>query len=197
MWDERYSAGHYVYGTEPNDFLAQNADRIPKGEVLCLAEGEGRNAVFLARRGYRVTAVDASSVALAKAERLAEQHGVTITTIRADLADYPLGTDRWDGVVSIFAHVPPPIRSRLHAELRQALKPGGVLLLEAYTAAQLGRGTGGPSMPELMMSAAALREELAGLELHHLQELERDVVEGTFHTGRAAVVQAIAERPGA
>lgn len=195
MWDQRYSAEHYVYGTEPNQFLEQHVDKLPKGEVLCLAEGEGRNAVFLARRGYRVTAVDASAVGLAKAERLAEKHGVRIETVHADLADYALGDERWEGIVSIFAHVPPPIRTRLHAQMSQGLKPGGVLLLEAYTPAQIGRGTGGPGAPEMMMSAAQLREELAGMDFQHLQELERDVIEGTFHTGRAAVVQLIAARP--
>lgn len=195
MWDERYNVEHYVYGTDPNQFLEQNIDRLPQGEVLCLAEGEGRNAVFLARRGYQVTAVDASAVGLAKAERLAAEHRVRIGTIRTDLADYDLGDERWDAVVSIFAHVPPPIRARLHGQMRQALKPGGVLLLEAYTPAQIGRGTGGPSAPEMMMSATQLREELTGLHFQHLQELERDVVEGEFHTGRASVVQLIAERP--
>lgn len=144
MWNERYNVEHYVYGTDPNQFLEQNVDRLPQGEVLCLAEGEGRNAVFLARRGYRVTAVDASSIGLAKAERLAAKHGVRIETLCADLADYNLGNERWDGVVSIFAHVPPPIRMRLHGQMQQALKPGGVLLLEAYTPAQIGRGTGVP-----------------------------------------------------
>jgi len=195
MWDERYNVEHYVYGTDPNQFLEQNIDRLPQGEVLCLAEGEGRNAVFLARRGYQVTAVDASAVGLAKAERLAAEHRVRIGTIRTDLADYDLGDERWDAVVSIFAHVPPPIRARLHGQMRQALKPGGVLLLEAYTPAQIGRGTGGPSAPEMMMSATQLREELTGLHFQHLQELERDVVEGEFHTGRASVVQLIAEQP--
>lgn len=195
MWDKRFSAEHYVYGTEPNQFLEQNVDCLPKGSVLCLAEGEGRNAVFLARRGYRVTAVDASSVGLAKAERLAAKHGVKIEIVCADLADYALGSERWDGIVSIFAHVPPAIRASLHAQVGRALKPGGVLLLEAYTRTQIGRGTGGPGVPELMMTAAQLRNELPGLQFRHLQELERDVVEGSFHTGRGAVVQLIAERP--
>lgn len=195
MWDERYSTTDYVYGTAPNRFLETHAHLLPPGEVLCLAEGEGRNAVFLARRGYRVTAVDASPVGLAKAERLAAEQGVEIETVCADLAHFPLGADRWAGIVSIFGHLPPDVRRRVHAQIPAALRPGGVLLLEAYTPAQIALGTGGPKSPELMMSAATLADELAGLEFLRLEELRREVVEGMGHTGRGAVVQVVARKP--
>lgn len=194
MWDDRYATDEYVYGTEPNDFLAANVARLPQGEVLCLAEGEGRNAVWLARQGFRVTAVDASTVGLAKAQRLAERHQVHIETIHADLAHYDLGTARWDAIVSIFCHLPPPLRARVHGAIADALKPGGVFLLEAYTPAQLRHGTGGPPVPELMMTLDALRNELSGLSMQHGIELEREIHEGCFHHGRGAVVQVIASR---
>ncbi|MFA5529078.1 MAG: class I SAM-dependent methyltransferase, partial [Thiohalomonadaceae bacterium] len=171
-----------------------NVARLPQGEVLCLAEGEGRNAVWLARQGFRVTAVDASSVGLAKAQRLAERHQVHIETVHADLAHYDLGTARWDAIVSIFCHLPPPLRARVHGAIADALKPGGVFLLEGYTPAQLRLGTGGPPVPELMMTLDALRNELPGLSLQHGVELEREVHEGRFHHGRGAVVQVIASR---
>ena len=102
MWDERYSAEEYAYGTEPNTFLTANFAHLPKGRVLSLAEGEGRNAVFLAQQGYGVTGVDGSEVGLAKAKALADSRGVAAHWVHADLADYELGENAWDGIVSIF-----------------------------------------------------------------------------------------------
>lgn len=194
MWDQRYDVDDYVYGTQPNQFLKEQVSHLPKGRVLCLAEGEGRNAVFLAELGYEVTAVDCSSVGLKKAQQLATQQGVEIETIHADLADYDLGCSKWDAIVSIFCHLPPELRVRVHQQVVKALKPGGCLLLEAYRPKQLEYGTGGPPSLAMMMSKAGLKVELEGLEFHQLQELERDVVEGSFHTGLGAVVQLIATK---
>jgi len=196
MWDERYSAKEFAYGTEPNDFLVQMADRLPKGgRVLSLAEGEGRNAVYLATRGHAVTAVDASPVGIAKARRLAESRGVTIDAQVADLAEYAIEAESWDGVVSIFCHVPEVIRADLHRRVVHGLKPGGVLILEAYTPAQLDYGTGGPQVVDRTMTLDALRAELAPLEIEHGAELERAVHEGIYHTGLGAVVQVVARKP--
>jgi SAM-dependent methyltransferase len=195
QWDERYSKPGFAYGTEPNDFLVSVADRIPPGPVLMLADGEGRNGVFLAGRGYEVVAVDQSEVGLAKARQLADDKGVRIQTRQADLRDYPIEPGAWAGIVSIFCHLPPSIRAPLHTAVVRGLRPGGVFVLEAYTPRQYGRGTGGPPTPELMMSLDVLTEELAGLELLHAVELEREVREGIYHTGLASVVQILARRP--
>lgn len=192
MWDQRYSAETYAYGKEPNDFLASQYRSIPRGAVLSLAEGEGRNAVFLAKQGYTVTAVDSSPVGLAKAQRLAEEHGVQLELIQADLADFQIGTAGWDGIVSIFCPLPSAIRAKVHAKVVAGLKTGGVYLLEAYTPDQLRHGTGGGRSADTMPTKAALERELAGLRFAHLDELERNVIEGTYHTGLSAVVQAIA-----
>jgi SAM-dependent methyltransferase len=197
FWDERYAASHYIYGTAPNEFVAAMAERIPAGPVLCLAEGEGRNAVFLAGRGHAVTALDASDVGLAKAAALAAARGVTITTRTVDLAEYQIEPAAWAGIVATWAHLPPALRRQVHAGVGSGLRPGGVFILEAYTPAQLAYGTGGPKDPALCMTLSALREELAGLEFIVGRECERDVVEGTGHTGRAAVVQVCANRPAA
>lgn len=194
-WNERYDTEEFVYGREPNAFLAGVSAMMPPGDVLCLAEGEGRNAVFLARRGHRVLAVDASAVGLAKAAQLAEEHGVRIETLTADLADLVIEPGRWDAIVSIFCHVPPPIRRTLHRQAVAGLRPGGLFVLEAYTPAQLAFRTGGPPTVELLMTLADLREELAGLEFLQALEIERDVVEGRLHTGRGAVVQIVARKP--
>ena len=146
MWDARYSGAEYVYGTAPNDFLASVADQIPKGWVLSLAEGEGRNAVYLAGLGYKVLAVDSSAVGLGKAQQLAKEYDVAIETRVADLADFAI---------------------------------------EA----------GGPPTADMLMTLDLLRTELAGLRFIHAREMERDVIEGKFHTGRGAVVQVVAVKP--
>jgi SAM-dependent methyltransferase len=194
MWEERYSSDHYVFGTEPNDFLRSQVPGLETGVALCLAEGEGRNAVHLAESGFEVHSVDLTRAGVAKTHRLATARGVEVHAVVGDLAEFDLGTARWDLIVSIFAHLPPPVRRDLHRRVVDALKPGGVLLLEAYTPDQIGRGTGGPQVAEMTMTLAALREELAPLDFVHALELEREVVEGPGHTGVGSVVQVVARR---
>jgi SAM-dependent methyltransferase len=195
LWDERYSAEGYYYGTDPNDFLNEQAHLIvPGGAVLCLGEGEGRNAVHLAGRGYEVTAVDQSPVGLAKAESLAATRGVHVHTVVADLANWPLGRECWDGVVSIWCHLPRALRANVHRQVVEALRPGGVFILEAYTPDQLRFRTGGPTDPELMPTLADLRRELQGLELVVADERERVIHEGSGHDGPSAVVQLVGRR---
>jgi hypothetical protein len=159
-----------------------------------LAEGEGRNAVYLASLGHSVTAVDQSVQGLAKARKLAAARGVSVNTINVDLAAFSITPGSWSGVVATFAHLPPSLRREVHRQVVAGLRPGGLYLMEAYTPAQLGFDTGGPKDPALLMTLAALREELAGLELLIGREVEREVLEGSFHSGRAAVVQVLARR---
>ena len=195
FWNDRYAVAHHFYGEEPNAFVAEVASQIPDGPVLCLAEGEGRNAVHLATLGHPVTAVDQSEVGLAKARRLAGARGVKIETHVADLTGFSLAAGAWMGIVATFAHLPPALRKRIHREVVTGLCPGGLFILEAYTPAQLAFDTGGPKAPELLMTLAGLRQELSGLQLLIAREVERDVVEGRGHTGRGAVVQILARRP--
>lgn len=194
MWEERYGAEEFVFGTDPNDFLRANLSALGSGKVLCLAEGEGRNAVFLAEHGLAVSSVDLTESGVAKTHRLATERGVVVDAVTGDLVDFDLGIAKWDAIVSIFAHTPPAIRIDLHRRVVAALVPGGVFLLEAYTPSQVGRGTGGPQVPELTMTAEGLRAELAPLEFLRIQEIERDVIEGPGHTGEGAVVQVIARK---
>lgn len=196
MWDERYNTDDYAYGKAPNAFLVERHAIIPKGRVLSLAEGEGRNAVYLARQGYAVTAVDGSAVGLAKARRLAEEHGVAIETMHADLAVFDMGEGHWDGIVSIFCPLPSALRAAVHRRVVAALRPGGVYVLEAYRPEQVRYGTGGGKDIDTMQTPDSLCRELAGLTFRHLAAVERDIVEGLYHTGLGAVVQAIAVRPG-
>lgn len=196
MWDKRYSNEEFAYGTEPNDFLKSEFSTIPSGgKVLCLAEGEGRNAVFLAKQGYDVTAVDQSPVGLVKAKNLAAQNGVSINTVVANLDDYALGENNWDGIVSIAAHVPPMLRKQLHLNVVKALKQDGVFILEGYTERQLEMdGVGGPPNKELLLSLSELNEELTGLSFNIAHEIDRHISEGKFHQGESAVVQIIARK---
>jgi SAM-dependent methyltransferase len=195
MWDQRYSSDGYVYGTEPNGFLVAASPRLRPGKVLCLGEGEGRNAVWLAAQGHEVTAVDSSGVGLDKAQRLAAERGVTIVTVQADLAAYEIEAEAWDGIVSIFCHLPAALRAQVHRRCVAGLRPGGVVLLEAYTPRQVGRGTGGPPTADFMMDAETLRSELTGLDFLELRECEREVHEGELHNGLGAVVQLVARKP--
>lgn len=194
-WDERYAVEDYVYGTEPNAFLAEAVRGLAPGRALCLAEGEGRNAVFLASLGHQVLATDASAVGLTKAERLAERRGVALETRVSDLALFQIEPESWDLVVSIFCHVPPALRQDLHRRVVAGIKPGGRLILEAYTPRQLELATGGPPTAALMMRLVDLREELAGLEFVHAAETEREIHEGRLHVGLGAVVQVVGVKP--
>ncbi|RMG67583.1 MAG: class I SAM-dependent methyltransferase [Calditrichaeota bacterium] len=195
MWEQRYSGSEYVYGQEPNQFLASVLAFLPRGRALCLAEGEGRNAVFLARQGYQVTAVDFAVAGLKKAARLARQNRVHLNLIAADLTRFPIKPGSWEVIVSIFGHFYPEDRRKIHRQVVEGLVPGGMFVLEAYTPKQLAYRTGGPPVRELMMEAADLEKELAGLEFLILRETERAVVEGTHHRGWAAVVQVLARKP--
>lgn len=195
MWDERYERNEFVYGEAPNDFLMEKAGLLRKGRCLCLAEGQGRNAVWLAQQGFSVTAVDQSAVGMARARELAARRRVVIETDVADLASFNLGENKWDSIVSIFGHLPSDLRRDVHRRVTAALAPGGTFLLEAYTPDQLATsGTGGPSDPDMLPNLAKLSHELSALEILFAQEIVREVNEGDFHKGEGAVVQFVARK---
>ena len=197
IWDERYAPVEFFYGTEPNDFLREHVGRIARGgAVLSLGEGEGRNAAFLAAAGHRVLALDQSVVGLDKARQLAASRGLAIDTLAADLTEYRIEPGAWDAIVSIWCHLPSELRQRVYAEVAAGLRPGGVFLVESYTPEQIRFGTGGPKDPDLMPTLAQLRLELPGLVFDVAVEREREVSEGAGHSGRSAVVQVVARRPG-
>lgn len=193
MWNQRYSSDGFAYGTEPNSFLVENA-KLLTGSVLSLAEGEGRNAVFLATLGLDVLGVDGSAVGLKKAHQLAASKGVTIRTEVADLATYEPPANFYGSVVSIFAHLPSDVRRRFYRLVEQSLKPGGIILLEAYSKSQLSRDTGGPKDPDMLMTLVDIQKEFPDCEEILCHEIEREVVEGEFHTGMASVVQFIGRK---
>jgi cyclopropane fatty-acyl-phospholipid synthase-like methyltransferase len=188
MWDEVYDTQDYVYGIEPNDFLKEHADKLPKGKVLCLAEGEGRNAVFLAELGYEVTAVDSSIIGLEKAEKLANHRGVSIKIECVDLADYEIEPNHFDVIVSIYCHLPSALRKTVYKKVQSGLVTGGVFLVEGYTTKQLQYKTGGPPNPDMMLSCEILQQELPELRFDLLEEKEREVLEGLKHMGVGYIV---------
>ncbi|MFN4235648.1 MAG: SAM-dependent methyltransferase [Vogesella sp.] len=197
FWNPRFAGEQYAYGSAPNDFLKAQASRLAAGSrVLSLGEGEGRNAIHLASLGHDVTAVDAAHTGLIKLLQRAARESLTVTATLADLADYAIPPAHWHAIVSIFCHLPPALRRTVLRDCVRGLAPGGLFILEGYTPRQLGFGTGGPKDVALLLEPDDIRAELDGLELLHFAEVQREVVEGSLHTGMAAVLQVVARKPG-
>jgi SAM-dependent methyltransferase len=195
MWDQRFAARPDCYGTAPNAWLAENAGRIrARGRVLCLAEGQGRNALWLAQRGHRVTAVDLSAVALGQLRDRAAARGVELTTIEADLASWPAPEAQFDAVVLVFAHFPPAVRRRVHQLAEVALRPRGVVILESFSKYQLGLTSGGPKDAALLQSVEDLAADFTAVQIISLEEATIVLDEGPLHQGEAHVVRLLAER---
>lgn len=197
MWDEKYSEEEFVYGTEPNGFLKETLSslRLSPGKCLMLADGEGRNGVYMAEQGFDVVSVDYSSAGMEKAKQLAKSRNVEVSAVVADLGEYDLGNEQWDCVVGIFCHFPPPVRAKVLAGIPPSLKNGGYFILECYTPEQIKYGTGGPPSPEPTYTKKMLSDAFSDhLVVERNEELERDVIEGKLHTGKAAVVQFIGKK---
>ncbi len=197
-WDARYSREGFLFGTEPNAFLAAHRDLIPAGgRVLCVADGEGRNSVWLAAQGLSVDAFDASPVGVAKARRLAAERGVQVRMAVASVDDWPWPEGGYDAVAAIFVQfAPPAMRQRMFARILRALRPGGVLLLEGYSLGQLAHRTGGPRIPEQLYTEEQLREELSAFVIDTVRAYEEGLDEGPQHSGLSALVDVVARRPG-
>lgn len=196
FWDTRYAEPGYAYGTEPNAFLVSKAGLLKAGmTALAVADGEGRNGVWLASRGLDVLSVDASEVGLRKTRELAASRGVAIRTAQADLGRWAWPGGAFDVVVSIFAHFPPELRVSVHRAMLAALKPGGLVILEAFAPEQLNHASGGPRVPEMLYSAGMLRADFAAGEVLELTEALTELAEGPYHSGPAAVVRLVVRRP--
>ena len=195
MWNERFAATPEAYGAAPNAWLVEHAGRIKRGgAVLCLAEGQGRNSLWLAQQGFRVTAVDFSPVALEQLQARAAQLGVEVKAVQADLTKWTPAANAFDGVALIFAHFAPEVRSRMHRAAEAALRPGGVLIVEAFSKLQRGRPSGGPSDPDLLYSAAELVVDFADLHIVTVEGTATVLDEGPLHQGDARVVRLVAVR---
>jgi ubiquinone/menaquinone biosynthesis C-methylase UbiE len=197
FWNERYAAEHYIFGTAPNVFLASQAARVRPGmRALAIADGEGRNGVWLAEQGASVHAIDVSPVALEKARKLAAERGVALEFEQADVLNWTWPEATYDLVAAIFIQfAPPPERDRIIAGIRRTLKPGGVLILQGYTPKQIEYGTGGPPSAANMYTPALLREWFGDWDILHLHEHESFISEGSHHHGMSALIDLVAKKP--
>jgi SAM-dependent methyltransferase len=196
-WNRRFSGDDFVFGTEPNDWLREHAGVWQPGQrVLCVADGEGRNSVWLAQRGLVVDAFDIAEIGVAKARRLAAAKGVHVDFTVTDCDGYAWRTAAWDGIAAIFVQfADPALRARLFAHLIDSLKPGGTLLLQGYTPKQLDYRTGGPPLLEHLYTEPMLREAFAALDIVELRDYEAEVAEGSGHRGWSALIGLVARKP--
>lgn len=195
-WNKRFEGEQYLFGREPNRYLlAQAAQLTPGGRVLCVADGEGRNSVWLAQQGMRVDAFDISEAGVAKARRLAADAGVGVAYGVADCDHWPWPVEAYDAVVAIFVQfADPAMRERLFANMARALKRGGLLVLQGYTPKQLDYKTGGPPQVEHLYTQPMLRAAFAGMDIIELREYEDVLDEGSGHKGRSALIGLVARR---
>jgi hypothetical protein len=195
-WEKRFSAPDYVFGTEPNAFLKAQAGLLPKsGTALAVADGEGRNGVWLAERGLDVLSIDWSPAAQAKARTLAKMRGVALRTALADVVAWEWPVAGYDAVVAIFVQfLAPEERHWMFAAMTTALKPGGLLLIEGYRPEQLNYKTGGPSQVENLYTRALLEAEFAGLSELRIEEHDSMTSEGTGHVGMAALIDLVGRK---
>ncbi len=197
FWNARYAVDDYIFGTVPNQFLHSQAALIQPGmRALSVADGEGRNSVWLAEHGATVHALDVSPVALAKARALAAARQVSIEFEEADLLDWNWPDAAYDLIVAIFIQfAPPPERDRIIDGIRRALKPGGVLILQGYTPKQIEFATGGPGNPANMYTADLLRGWFDGWDILHLVDHESVISEGSHHHGLSALIDLVTVKP--
>ena len=195
-WNNRFSKDGYVFGTEPNEWLRRHASVWKAGSrILCVADGEGRNSVWLAKQGHQVEAFDISEVGVAKARRLAQENHVMVDFTVAGCDDFAWKSNHYDGVAAIFVQfADPALRARLFENMAQSLKPGGALMLVGYTPKQLEYGTGGPSVLSHLYTQEMLRELLGNLTIQVLDEYEAELAEGDGHKGLSAVIGLVATR---
>lgn len=193
-WNQRFSVDGYLFGKEPNAFLARQRARLRPGmRALCVADGEGRNSVWLARQGLKVTAFDFSPVAVAKARALAREAGVEVDYNPSDIQRWDWSAEKYDVVAAIFIQFATPAeRARIFAGLREALAPGGLLILQGYRPEQLAYATGGPPDSDKLYTEALLRESFAELEILHLACHDDVVDEGSAHSGMSALIDLVA-----
>jgi SAM-dependent methyltransferase len=197
-WDARYAGEDYLFGQAPNAFLASQLARLRPGwSALAVADGEGRNGVWLAEQGLEVLSVDASAVAQNKARRLAEARGVHLRLEQANLASWIFPEACYDTIAAIFIQfADPPLRTRIFEGMKRALKPGGLLLLEGYRPEQLEHRTGGPPIAENLYTEAMLREAFGDLEVLSLAAYDAVIQEGSVHNGMSALIDLVARKPG-
>ncbi len=196
-WDQRFSRPGLLFGEQPNRFLEREAARLaPGSRVLSVADGEGRNALYLASLGHRVCAFDISPVAVAKARELGAQRRLQVDWHTSSVDDWDWARSRWDAVVAVFVQfADPAMRRRMFEGMWESLEPGGLLLVQGYTPRQLEFRTGGPGKVEHLYTSSLLRELLPRAEWLLLREYEDELSEGSAHVGHSALLDGVARKP--
>lgn len=194
FWNERFNSEEYVYGTEPNRFYREELKKLSPGKILFPAEGEGRNAVYAATKGWQATAFDSSSVAKTKAEKLARKKNVEIDYSVSDYENISLPKESFNCLVLIFAHMPPPKRKEYHQKMASFLKPGGTLILEGFSKKQIRNLTGGPRNVDMLFSEEELRNDFNFFSALRISETDVKLDEGTFHQGKASVLRVVGKK---
>lgn len=195
-WDERYQPEEYVFGTEPNEFIARIRPYLPaQGRALDLATGEGRNGIFLAQLGLEAEGVDMSARGLEKAQKLAQQKGVRFATRLANITEMPLPAGHYAVITSVFCHFAEPERSRTLQRMITALQSGGLFAGVFYHPDQIGRGTGGPSDPAMLGTLEEMQQALHGLEWLVAEHSLREMKEGSRHQGISSVLYLLGRKP--
>lgn len=199
FWNDRYNENEYAYGEYPNVFFKEELDKLRPGKLLLPADGEGRNAVYAATKGWDVSAFDQSEAGKAKAHQLAKKKNVTIDFQIHDLLELAYPPESFDVIALIYVHTPPSIRTKIHRGLCKLLKPGGKLILEGFHKDHLKYNSvnpkaGGPKMADLLFSYEELKEDFSDLDINMLEEITTHLDEGEYHVGQSAVIRMVATK---
>jgi SAM-dependent methyltransferase len=195
FWDDRYSSGNYIYGTQPNRFFKNQLDELEPGHLLLPAEGEGRNAIYAAREGWKVDAFDISKKGRKKALELAKRNHVAINYTISKYNEFEIETEAYDAIALVYAHLHKSKRKDIHKTLIEGLKPGGHLILEAFSKEQLGNDSGGPQDLDMLYDLDELRKDFEDLQIKHADSTEIELKEGMHHEGTANVIRILAMKP--
>jgi cyclopropane fatty-acyl-phospholipid synthase-like methyltransferase len=200
MWDDRYSDETYAYGKQPNTFFKEQLSKLPPGHILMAAEGEGRNAVFAAKLGWNVSAFDISEEGRKKAQRLANEMGVWVDYQVGDLRELAYTPNQFDAIGLVYAHFPAPIRSDFHQLLHAFLRPGGIVIVEAFAKRHIeykrvNKEVGGPSDEDLLLSTAEITTDFSNYKIELLEERAIELAEGKYHNGEGWVLRFVGQKP--
>ncbi|MFC2116213.1 class I SAM-dependent methyltransferase [Bacteroidota bacterium] len=195
FWDQRYSEPGFAYGREPNDFFRHIIDELSPGKLLLPGEGEGRNAIYAASRGWEVTAFDQSRIAREKALNWAGEMGLQLEYLLADISAFTCAFPEYDLIAMVYIHLPPSIRHMVHQKLTACIKPGGIIIMECFHKSQLNYGTGGPPVEELLYLEEDLMTDFSQLEITKCEQQILDIHEGEYHSGKSSIIRLIAQKP--
>jgi 2-polyprenyl-3-methyl-5-hydroxy-6-metoxy-1,4-benzoquinol methylase len=192
FWDERYSADEFVYGTSPNEFFKARIDVLPPGTLLLPCEGEGRNAVYAATLNWQVFAFDQSEKGREKCAQLAASKHVQVNYQVADAMEYNFGENQYDAIALIYAHFPAAIRTHIHQRCITAVKPGGIIMLEAFNPLQLNNTSGGPKDETMLYTLKMLQQDFNNTKIELLETLKTHLQEGEHHSGMGDIIRLVA-----